>query len=97
MADENSNRIVRLRIEGQVQGVGYRAFVERHAIALALDGFVRNRRDGGVEAVLSGNSAAIDTLIEHCRNGPHGARVDMLKVLDEHVAVSDGFVVAPTV
>lgn len=87
---------VRLRIEGRVQGVGFRAFVEREAKRRHLDGFVRNRRDGGVEAVLSGARAAVEPCIEACRRGPAGARVDFCKVVDESAAVARGFVVAPT-
>jgi acylphosphatase len=90
-------RTVRLRIEGRVQGVGYRVFVERNAIALGLDGWVRNRRDGGVEAVVSGTSDAVDELIARCRKGPPASRVDRVEVLAEDEAVAPGFTVRPTV
>lgn len=93
----SGNRTVRLRIEGRVQGVGYRVFVERNAAALGLDGWVRNRRDGGVEAVVSGSSDAIDELIARCRTGPSGSRVDRIEVLPEDEAVTPGFTVRPTV
>jgi acylphosphatase len=93
----SSRRTVRLRIEGRVQGVGYRMFVERNAAALSLDGWVRNRRDGGVEAVVSGASDAVKEFIAHCRTGPPAARVDRIEVLPEDEAVSPGFFVRPTV
>lgn len=89
-------RTVRLRIEGRVQGVGYRAFVERAAVAHGLDGWVRNRRDGGVEAVVSGPAAAVEALIGRCRAGPPAARVDMLRELPEPAAPAPGFAVWPT-
>ncbi len=92
-----TSKCVRLRIEGRVQGVGFRAFVEREAVARGLSGWVRNRRDGGVEAVLSGARDQIDTVIERCREGPRGSRVDMLKLLDEVEPAGDGFEVRPTV
>jgi len=88
---------VRLRIEGRVQGVGFRAFVEREALAQGLSGWVRNRRDGGVEAVLSGHPDQIDLMVDRCRIGPRGSRVDMVKILDEVGPVCDGFEVRPTV
>lgn len=88
---------VRLRIEGLVQGVGFRAFVEREARTLGLDGWVRNRRDGGVEAVIAGPPAAIEAMLQRCRRGPQSSRVDMLKVLDEQGPVAQGFAVLPTV
>ncbi len=93
----SATRTVRLRIEGRVQGVGYRVFVERNAGALGLDGWVRNRRDGGVEAVVSGTPAAIEQMIERCHVGPPGSRVDRVEVLAEDEAVAPGFVVRPTV
>ncbi|MFV0297812.1 MAG: acylphosphatase, partial [Hyphomicrobiaceae bacterium] len=76
-------RTVRLRIEGLVQGVGFRVFVEREAQSRGLTGWVRNRRDGGVEAVVSGPGGDVDWLIERVHEGPRFARVDMVKVLDE--------------
>ena len=93
----SAKRTVRLRIEGRVQGVGYRMFVERTATALGLDGWVRNRRDGGVEAVVSGTSDAIDEIIARCKVGPPVARVDRVEVLAEDEVVVAGFSVRPTV
>ncbi len=93
----SATRTVRLRIEGRVQGVGYRMFVERSAAALGLDGWVRNRRDGGVEAVVSGDATTVDELITRCRAGPSASRVDRVEVLAEDEPVSAGFVVKPTV
>jgi acylphosphatase len=91
-----SRRCVRLRIEGLVQGVGFRAFVEREARALGLDGWVRNRRDGGVETVVCGPTDAVARLVAAAGRGPPAARVDMLKVLDETETVGKGFDVRPT-
>jgi acylphosphatase len=65
-------------VHGRVQGVGFRAFVKREAQARRLDGWVRNRRDGSVEAVFMGAEATVADMIEACRRGPFGARVDVL-------------------
>ncbi len=73
-------RIVRLTIRGRVQGVGYRAFVEDEAIARGLQGWVRNRRDGAVEAVVAGENAAVEAMIAACRRGPRSARVDAVEI-----------------
>ena len=89
-------RTVHLRIEGRVQGVGYRAFVERQASVLGLSGWVRNRRDGSVEAVLQGAPAEVDAMIELCRSGPPASRVDRVEVVGEGVGAFDGFDVRPT-
>ena len=89
-------RTVHLRIEGRVQGVGYRAFVERQASVLGLSGWVRNRRDGSVEAVLQGAPAEVDAMIEQCRSGPPASRVDRVEVVGEGVGAFDGFDVRPT-
>jgi acylphosphatase len=62
-------------VRGRVQGVGYRAFVEAAARRRGLVGWVRNRRDGSVEAVFAGNPEAVRTMIDACRRGPPGARV----------------------
>jgi acylphosphatase len=63
-------------MRGRVQGVGYRAFVEHEALRLGLEGWVRNRRDGTVEAVLSGADDVIAAMIDACRRGPPAARVE---------------------
>lgn len=89
---------VRVRIEGRVQGVGFRAWLQREAAGLGLEGFVRNRRDGGVEAVLAGPLAQVDRMVERCRTGPRSAAVQFVKVLDEPGPVDHGpFTVRETV
>lgn len=92
--------IIRLFIEGRVQGVGYRAFLVREALALDLTGWTRNRRDGAVEAVAAGPRPALDALIIAARRGPRLARVDGLREApaDETALVEfcgAGFSVAP--
>jgi acylphosphatase len=63
-------------IRGRVQGVGFRAWTEVTALECGLNGWVRNRRDGTVEALFAGAPEAVAAMIEHCRRGPPGARVD---------------------
>jgi len=92
----DTSRTVHLRIEGRVQGVGYRAFVEMKAAELGLSGWVRNRRDGSVEAVLQGHQAAVDSMLDLCRAGPPASRVDRIEIVGEGVGAFDGFEVRPT-
>ncbi len=73
-----SDVIRHLSIRGRVQGVGYRAFVTREALRHGVEGWVRNRRDGSVEAVLAGAPENVAAVIEACRRGPYGARVDAI-------------------
>jgi acylphosphatase len=73
-------RFVRLTIHGRVQGVGYRAFVEHEAFRRGLEGWVRNRRDGSVETLIAGEAPVLDEMIEACRRGPAGARVDRMDI-----------------
>jgi acylphosphatase len=68
-------RIARIVVEGVVQGVGYRVFIAREAGRLHLDGWVRNRRDGSVEAVVAGPSAAVEEFLIAARQGPRTAVV----------------------
>jgi acylphosphatase len=89
-------RTAHIRVEGRVQGVGYRAFVEMHATALGLSGWVRNRRDGSVEAVLHGAAMAVADMLALCRSGPPGARVDQVEIMGEGVVPVHGFEVRPT-
>src|SRR3954464_2867055 len=65
-------------VRGRVQGVGYRMWVEDTAERLGLEGWVRNRRDGSVEAVFAGPEEAVADMIKLCRRGPAGARVDSI-------------------
>ena len=71
-----SGVIRRVVIKGRVQGVGYRAWVDHEARRLGLRGWVRNRRDGSVEAVFEGEEKTVADLIASCRKGPSSSRVD---------------------
>jgi acylphosphatase len=64
---------------GRVQGIGYRAFVAHQAAARDLEGWVRNRRDGSVEAVFAGTDEAVSAVITSCRRGPALAGVDSVR------------------
>jgi acylphosphatase len=66
----------RIVIRGRVQGVGYRAWAEITALERGIEGWVRNRRDGSVEALFSGLKDDVEATIAQCRCGPPGARVD---------------------
>jgi acylphosphatase len=66
-------------IHGRVQRVGYRAWVADMASAHRLEGWVRNRRDGTVEAVFAGPEPAVKTMIEACRRGPSKAHVETIE------------------
>jgi len=67
--------IFQVVIRGRVQGVGYRAWTELMAVEHGVEGWVRNRRDGSVEALFAGSEKVVLTVIELCREGPPGARV----------------------
>ena len=96
-------RFVHVTIHGRVQMVGFRAFIEQHALERALDGWVRNREDGDVEAVFSGAAAKVEEMLELCRKGPRGARVERVDLREEEAAGlipssrPSGFYVMPTV
>ena len=77
-----SEVIRRVVIRGRVQGVGFRAFVEYTAEDFALAGWVRNRRDGSVEAVFAGPTETVTAMIDACRRGPRSARVDAVEEFD---------------
>jgi acylphosphatase len=91
-----NKRTVHIRVEGRVQGVGYRAFVEMRAMELGLCGWVRNRRDGSVEAVLQGSPEAVADALDACRAGPPASRVTRMDIIGEGVGAFDGFEVRPT-
>jgi acylphosphatase len=86
----------RLMISGRVQGVGFRAFVERQASKRGVRGWVRNRRDGTVEALFIGDASALAEMEAACRRGPSMAvvtQVDRFEAADDG---SDGFEARPT-
>ena len=87
----------RLRITGKVQGVGYRLWATRTAASLGMRGWVRNRSDGSVEALVTGASQQVVAMIEASRKGPPGAIVDDVSVASAEDDGSDGFVALPTV
>ena len=69
-------------VRGRVQGVGYRYFVETQALRHGVEGWVRNRRDGSLEAVFAGTPQAVAEAIEACGRGPHAAQIDALDQRD---------------
>jgi acylphosphatase len=81
--------IVRVVIRGRVQGVGYRAWTEYAAAERGIAGWVRNRRDGAVEALFAGIEDDVRAMIEACREGPPGARV---QAIDQLAAGADDLV-----
>ena len=80
-----STRVVHVLIRGRVQGVGFRAWTQHQAELRGLAGWVRNRRDGSVEALVSGPAPAVEAMLQACREGPRGARVDEMET-NEHRA-----------
>ena len=79
-----SGAIRHVTVTGRVQGVGYRAFVADEASARDLEGWVRNCRDGSVEALLAGPADDVADMIAVCRLGPSMARVDAIRQEDGH-------------
>ena len=75
-------KIVRVRITGRVQGVGFRAFTQKQAEARGVSGWVRNRRNGDVEAVFAGSEHAVTSLCEACREGPSDAQVERVEIFE---------------
>ena len=74
-----SETIRQVTIRGRVQGVGFRYWVEEQAIARNLEGWVRNRRDGSVEALFAGAADDVSEMIASSRRGPPSARVEVVQ------------------
>jgi acylphosphatase len=85
----------RLVIKGRVQGVGFRYGLADEARALGVRGWVRNRRDGDVEAVVAGSAQDVDAMIAWARRGPPAAKVSTVSV-EPAAGEFDGFEIAPT-
>lgn len=84
-------------IAGRVQGVGYRDWMAREAARLGVAGWVRNRRDGTVEALVAGDVAAVQALLSACRRGPLLARVDSITEEFAEAPAEPGFRRLPNV
>ena len=97
MGGERGMRTVRVRIAGGVQGVGYRYWTEETARGLGLVGWVRNRRDGSVEALFAGAAESVAEMLRRCHDGPTAAAVTDVEVLEEGGEPPGGFEVLPTV
>ena len=89
-------KAVRIRVGGLVQGVGYRAWIDYNCRELDLTGWVRNRRDGSVEAVLQGSAAAVSKMSRLCESGPRLAEVSHLEIIDEPEGMFESFEILPT-
>jgi acylphosphatase len=89
-------KIVHADIAGLVQGVWFRAWTVQEAQARGLDGWVRNRRDGNVEAVFAGPSDRVDDMIQACHRGPDAAQVSNVHVTPEPGDPGHGFRKLPT-
>lgn len=90
MSDSKSIHLV---IRGHVQGVFYRRWTQKRAERHGIAGWIRNRPDGAVEAVLSGPSEAVETLLAECREGPPAARVEGIDIEAAEPILTRGFAV----
>lgn len=84
-------KTVLVRIHGKVQGVWYRAWTITNATELGLNGWVRNRSDGTVEAVFSGEDDIVGEMLRRCEDGPELAVVHHIDVSSTEEVVSKGF------
>ena len=87
---------VRVVVSGDVQGVGYRYTMRMVAREVGVTGWVRNRRDGSVEAEVEGSDAQVDEVLAWMAEGPPGARVDNAQVTDAEPQADRGFEVLGT-
>ena len=88
---------LRLRIEGSVQAVGYRNFMIAEARKLGVDGWVRNRSDGSVDALVCGETKAVEALIAACARGPEGSRIKHIDIETVEAPAEKGFNRRPSI
>ena len=96
----SERRIVCVTIQGRVQGVGFRAWTHHQAELHGLEGWVRNRRDGSVEALFAGRPDLVAAILKAVRQGPQGSRVETVEESGAdatEIAEAGRFVVRPTV
>ncbi|WP_144785851.1 acylphosphatase [Microbacterium sp. BH-3-3-3] len=89
-------RTATMTVSGRVQGVGFRYSLQVEAERLGVGGWVRNRRDGSVEAFLAGDPDAVETVIAWAHDGPAGARVDDVDVIEGTGESASEFEIRPT-
>lgn len=89
-------RTLHILIKGRVQGVGFRAWLQHQGQLRGLTGWVRNRRDGSVEAVVAGAAQPVEAMLAVCRSGPATAQVTSVEILSESGEAPAGFEVRPT-
>ncbi len=94
--DDTETTAVRLLIRGRVQGVWFRAWTRERAQYRELDGWIRNRRDGAVEAVFSGPAEAVREMVAECHEGPPYARVARVTERPVKETVAPGFHMLPS-
>lgn len=95
MTDDHSH--LRLRVEGFVQAVGYRNFAIEEATRLGLDGWIRNRTDGTVEILVSGETKAVEAFVAASMRGPAGSRVKNVELHNAEAPDEKGFRRRPSV
>ena len=93
---DEERRAVHVVITGRVQGVWFRAWTEEMANGLELDGWVRNRRDGSVEAVFAGAPENLERMLKACWQGPELASVENVEVSQHDEDPAPGFFSAPS-
>jgi len=86
---------LRVKVEGNVQGVGFRAFAVRQAVGLNLKGWARNLADGAMEAMVTGEVKDVEKFIQACMKGPAGAKVNNIDLLADTDSGGEGFIVLP--
>jgi acylphosphatase len=97
MSEASRTKTVRMRIEGRVQGVWFRAWTAEEAMKRGVRGWVRNRRDGSVEAQFSGPSLNVDEMVEACKKGPPHAVVQGVIAAEAEDDNEHGFRTLPTI
>lgn len=93
MSDELTT--MRVRVEGAVQGVGFRVFAARQAEEFNLKGWARNRADGTMEALVKGTVKDVEKFVQACMKGPEGAKVTNIDLSIDTDSGSGGFVILP--
>lgn len=83
-----TSRRIRAKVTGRVQGVGFRMWTQKTAVALGLRGWVRNLKDGSVETVIEGDEAIVEQMIQKLHEGPRVSKVESVEVIPEFIDTS---------